>query len=213
MTNLFRDYSEDSAGLNGAAAALDILEEQAEFASELATSATLQAELAEFQAAVGKLAYGVPLADLPTELKSKLFARLDAAEMRCPQVTAKPVNLLDLMDWSVSELCQVAIDLPNWQSFPLPIGSEMVVWQVDEINAQLAFFLRIYEAGVLPQHWHATGESILVLEGNFIDDDGTVFEVGDQFVAAANTSHQPTTSMGCLILAVTSTNDKILSTV
>jgi anti-sigma factor ChrR (cupin superfamily) len=207
VTNSFQDYSEDSA-----ATALDILEEQMEFERELATSATLQAELAEFRAAVGSLAYGVPLEPLPVGLKDKLFARLDVPT-EASWVTPKPSNLLDLIDWSLSELREVAIDLLDWVPFPMPIGSEMVVWQVDEVNAQLAFFLRIYEAGALPQHWHATGESILVLEGNFIDDDGTVFEVGDRFVAAANTSHQPTTSMGCLILAVTSINDKILSAV
>jgi ChrR Cupin-like domain len=208
VTNLSspQDHSQDGAIPDTAAAALDILEEQAAFEQELANSATLQAELAEFQAAANDLAYGVPLEPLPTGLKNKLFARLD-------RTIAKPANLLDYLDWSIAELQQVALDLPNWEPFPMPIGSEMVVWQVDEVSAQLAYFLRIKQAGKLPQHWHATGESILVLEGNFIDEDGQVYEVGDRSFAAANTSHQPTTSMGCLILAVTSTNDKILSLV
>jgi hypothetical protein len=201
-----QDYSQDGGNPDTVAAALDILEEQAAFDRELADSAIMQAELAEFQTAANDLAYGVPLELLPTSLKSKLFARLD-------RTTAKPANLLDLMDWSISELQQVAMDLPNWELFPMPIGSEMVVWQVDEVSAELAYFLRIKQAGKLPQHWHATGESILVLEGNFIDDDGQVYEVGDRSFAAANTIHQPTTSMGCLILAITSTNDKILALV
>jgi hypothetical protein len=201
-----QDYSQDIGSTDTAAAALDILEEQAAFDRELAASRTLQAELAEFQAAAHDLAYSVPLEPLPTGLKSKLFARLD-------RTTAKPANLLDLMDWSISELQQVAMDLPNWEPFPMPIGSEMVVWHTNEVSAELAYFLRIKEAGKLPQHWHATGESILVLEGNFIDDDGQIYEVGNRSFAAANTSHQPTTTMGCLILAITSTNDKILSMV
>jgi ChrR Cupin-like domain len=208
VTNSFspQDYSQDDGNPDTAAAALDILEEQAAFDRELADSATLQAELAEFQAAANDLAYGVPLEPLPTGLKNKLFARLD-------RTTAKPANLLDLMNWSIAELQQVAMDLPNWEPFPMPIGSETVVWHVNEVSAELAYFLRIKEAGKLPQHWHATGESILVLEGNFIDDDGKVYEVGDRSFAAANTSHQPTTTMGCLILAITSTNDKILALV
>jgi ChrR Cupin-like domain len=191
-----QDYSQDGGNPDTVAAAFDILEEQAAF----------DRELAEFQAAANDLAYGVPLEPLPTGLKNKLFARLDLT-------IAKPANLLDLMDWSIAELQQVAMDLSNWEPFPMPIGSEMVVWQVDEVSAQLAYFLRIKEAGKLPQHWHATGESILVLEGNFIDEDGKVYEVGDRAFASANTSHQPTTTMGCLILAVTSTNDKILALV
>jgi ChrR Cupin-like domain len=201
-----QDRSSDSVSPDTAAAALDILEDQAAFEQELADSAILQAELAEFQAAANDLAYGVPLEPLPAGLKNKLFARLD-------RTTAKPANLLELMDWSIAELKQVAIDLPNWQPFPRPIGSEMVVWHLDEVSAELAYFLRVKEPGKLPQHWHATGESILVLEGNFIDEDGKVYEVGDRSFAAANTSHQPTTTMGCLILAITSTNDKILSLV
>ncbi len=208
MTNSssLQDHFQYGGGSNTAAAALDILEEQAAFDQELVDSAILQAELAEFQAAANDLAYGVPLEPLPTGLKNKLFARLD-------RTTTKPTNLLDLMSWSIAELRQIAMDLSNWEPFPMPIGSEMVVWQVDEVSAQLAYFLRIKEAGKLPQHWHATGESILVLEGNFIDEDGQVYEVGDRAFAAANTSHQPTTTMGCLILAVTSTNDKILALV
>jgi ChrR Cupin-like domain len=183
--------------------AFDILEEQEEFERELAASEQLQAELASFHAAVGDLAYGVPLLPLPAGIKNKLFDRLD-------RLDAKPDNLLDLMDWSIPDLQQVAMDLRDWKPFPLPEGSEQVTWQVDRDRSQVAFFLRIYRPGSLPNHWHDTGESILVLEGNFIDDDGTVYEVGDRFDAAANTSHQPTTSMGCLVLAVTSMNDRRL---
>jgi ChrR Cupin-like domain len=208
VTNSFSppDHSQGDSSPDTAAAALDMLEEQTTFDQELADSAILQAELAEFQAAAHDLAYGVRLEPLPTGLKNKLFARLD-------RIAIKPTNLLDLMDWSIAELQQVAIDLPNWEPFPMPIGSEMVVWQIDEANEQLAYFLRIKQAGKLPQHWHATGESILVLEGNFIDEDGQVYEMGDRSFAAANTSHQPTTTMGCLILAITSTKDKILALV
>jgi ChrR Cupin-like domain len=187
-----------------AADALSILEEQAEFERELATSAELQADLAAFQTAVGDLAYGVPLAPLSENLKNRLFDRLD-------QAAAKPPDLAELLAWPIEQLQRVATNLSNWQVFPRPIGSEWVIWQTDPIQAQLAYFLRVPNAGKLPHHWHATGESILVLEGDFIDDDGTAFGVGDLFVAAADTSHQPTTSMGCLVLAVTSTKDKILA--
>jgi ChrR Cupin-like domain len=185
--------------------AFDILEEQEEFERELAESADLQAELASFQAAVGDLAYAVPPVPLPAEIKHKLFDRLD-------RLDAQPDNLLDLMNWSIADLQKVAMDLSDWKPFPLPEGSERVTWQVDKDRSQVAFFLRIYTPGSLPNHWHATGESILVLEGNFIDDDGTVYGVGDRFDAPANTSHQPSTSMGCLVLGVSSMDDRRLPT-
>ncbi len=149
------------------------------------------------------LAYGVPPVSLPTDLKAKLFDRLD-------RLAARPADLLELMEWSIADLQQVAIDLTSWESFPCPNGAEQAIWQLDPAHAQVAFFLRIPSAGTLPNHWHATGESILVLEGNFIDEDGTVYELGDRFVATSDTSHQPSTSVGCLILGITSIHDKIL---
>jgi hypothetical protein len=186
--------------------ALDILPEDAEFERELAASESLQAELADFQSAVANLAYGVPLVPLPASLKGRLFDRID-------KISPTPEQLIDLLEWQIADLQQVSRDLNNWEAFPLPEGSQRAVWQIDETNAQVAFFLRVHIPGALPRHWHATGESILVLEGNFIDDDGTVCGVGDRSFMAANTSHQPTTSLGCLILGISSLNDKILVSV
>ncbi len=189
-----------------AAYALDILEEWEEFECELAASESLQADLAAFESAVGNIAYGVPLEPLPPNLKGKLFDRID-------RISPTPKQLSDLLEWQIADLQQVARDLNNWAPFPMPEGSQRAIWQIDETNAQIAFFLRVHIPGALPRHWHATGESILVLEGNFIDDDDTVYEVGDISVMAANTSHQPTTSLGCLILGISSMNDKILAAV
>jgi hypothetical protein len=182
--------------------ALDILEEHEEFDRELADSESLQAELADFQSAVANIAYGVPLVPLPASLKERLFDRIG-------KISPTPEQLIDLLEWQIADLQQVARDLSNWEPFPMPEGSQRSIWQIDETNAQIAFFLRIYIPGALPRHWHATGESILVLEGNFIDD-GTVYGVGDLSFMAANTSHQPTTSLGCLILGISSMNDRIL---
>jgi hypothetical protein len=200
MTNPNSSSPEERA----AGYALDILDDWDEFEQELADSEILQAELADFQSSVSDLAYAVPMVPLPAGLKGKLFDRLDLVDSR-------PTDLLELMDRSIADLQQVARDLPHWQPFPQPQGSEYVVWHTDLDRAQKAFFLRVPIPGTLPRHWHATGESILVLEGNFIDDDGTEYGVGDRFYAAADTSHEPITSMGCLILSVTSTRDKALA--
>jgi hypothetical protein len=183
--------------------ALDILEEWEEFECELAASESLQADLAAFQSGVANIAYGVPLMPLPASLKGKLFDRID-------RISPTPAKLSDLLEWQIADLQQIARDLNNWEPFPMPEGSQRAIWQINEVNAEIAFFLRVHIPGALPRHWHATGESILVLEGNFIDDDGTVYEVGDLSIMAANTSHQPTTSLGCLILGISSMNDKIL---
>jgi hypothetical protein len=60
--------------------ALDILEERAEFESDLAASESLQAKLSTFEFAVGELAYGVPTVPLPTDLKGRLFDNISEPE-------------------------------------------------------------------------------------------------------------------------------------
>jgi hypothetical protein len=179
-----------------AAYALSISEEPVEFEHELAESAVLSIELASFQSVVGTLAYSVSLFPLPTDLKIKLFDRINRLEVQ-------PGNLLELLEWPISELQQVSLDLQHWETMPIANGAERVIWQVDEVHAQVAFFLRIPNGGMIPRHFHATGESTLVLAGTFTNDNGQVYEVGDLFMAAANTSHQPSTSPGCLILCIT----------
>jgi hypothetical protein len=192
--------------------ALDILEDLDKVEHELIDFGKLQLELVALSVVVSDLAYGAPLEPLPLGLISDFVDFLpEILVKRLDRTDARPANLLELMDWSVADLRQVATDLHYWEPFLMPTGSERVIWQVDEKSAQVAFFLNIPEAGSLPHHWHASGESILVLKGDFINDDGTVFQVGDRIVVAADTSHQPTTSLGCLILAVTSLHDKILA--
>jgi hypothetical protein len=179
-----------------AAYALDILEEQAEFERELAASETLRSDSAALGEVVSNLAYGVVPVPLPTSFKSKLFDRLD-------RIQTQPADLLELLTWPISDLQKVALDLNNWEPIPITSKAERVVWLVNQMPAQVAFFLRISTGGMIPRHRHAIGESTLVLAGRFINDDGQIYEAGDLFVIAANTSHQPSTSPGCLILCIT----------
>jgi ChrR Cupin-like domain len=169
---------------------------QGNLANDLAKLIDLPAEIWASQVAVSHLAYGVHPVSLPTELKNKLLVRLD-------RISAKPANLAELLQWPIADLKQVAKDLPNWESFSFIAGSERVIWQVDQIHAQMAFFLRIPAVGKIPAHSHSSEELILILEGNLIDD-GIVYEVGSLYVTAANATHQPFTSLGCLVLSITS---------
>jgi hypothetical protein len=69
-----------SAQVFAAGYALDILEERAEFQSDLAASKSLETKLSSFESAVGELAYGVPTVPLPTGLKGRLFDNIRASE-------------------------------------------------------------------------------------------------------------------------------------
>ena len=49
-------------------------------------------------------------------------------------------------------------------------------------------------------HVHSGHEEFLILEGELIDSDGTVFKKGDFISYKPNTSHSSYTKKGCLIL-------------
>ena len=49
-------------------------------------------------------------------------------------------------------------------------------------------------------HIHTGYEEFLVLEGEFIDSDGTIFKKGDFISYKPNSSHSSFTKKGCLIL-------------
>tara|TARA_B100001057_G_scaffold494540_1_gene591338 strand:- start:2297 stop:2653 length:357 start_codon:yes stop_codon:yes gene_type:complete len=50
------------------------------------------------------------------------------------------------------------------------------------------------------QHLHTGYEEFLILEGELIDSDGTIFEKGDFISYKPNSSHSSYTKKGCLIL-------------
>jgi ChrR Cupin-like domain len=169
---------------------------QKDLANDLAKLIDLPAEIWASQVAVSHLAYGAHPVSLPTDLKNKLLIRLD-------RVSVRPANLAELLQWPIADLKQVAKDLSSWEPFPFIVGSERVIWQVDQHHAQMAFFLRIPAVAEIPAHSHPSQESILILEGNLIND-GIVYEVGSLYLTTANTTHQPSTSLGCLVLSITS---------
>ena len=153
-------------------------------------------ELFEF----GIAAYSVPLVPLPASLKSRLMARLEL-----PDFNTSPEFQRLLLE-PIESLITIANTIKVWKPFSAPVGSTYARWKVDANNRQVAFFLRVPTAGALPSHRHATGETILVLEGNFVSN-GVNYQSGDRAISAAETVHQPTTQ-GCLVLCISSLDDE-----
>lgn len=61
------------------------------------------------------------------------------------------------------------------------------------------YLMRMQPGAVTIVHHHEGVEDFLVLEGELIDDDGTVFRPGDFISYAAGTRHNSRTLTGCLI--------------
>jgi hypothetical protein len=145
-------------------------------------------------------AYSVPLVPLPAILKSRLMARLGL-----PDFNTSP-EFQRLLSEPIESLITIANTIKTWQPFSAPPGSTYAPWKVDANNRQVAFFLRAPTAGALPLHRHATGEAILVLEGDFVSN-GVTYQAGERSISAARTIHQPTTQ-GCLVLSISSLDDE-----
>jgi hypothetical protein len=155
-----------------------------------------------------ELAYGVPLIPLPGHLKSRLMERLGLPAPSVALTVDTPLS--ELLDWSLENLIASAANLDNWKPFPAPESSTWAIWKTDAANRQVAFFLRA-PAGTLPTHYHATGEVVVVLEGDFMAD-GVRYQAGDRMMSVAGTTHQPTTT-GCLVLCVSSMDDRPVASI
>ncbi len=152
------------------------------------------------------MSYAVPIVPLPTGLKSRLMAQLNLPELP-PDFIISP-ELQRLFLEPVQALIDIANSIETWQPFPAPSGATYQPWKIDAANRQVAFFLKVPNAGILPTHRHATGEAVLVLEGDFTAD-GVTYRSGDRSICRAGTSHQPTTQ-GCLVLCISSLDDEAL---
>lgn len=184
--------------------ALDALEadERMRFEQALLDSGELNQAVCEFKETATTLAYGAPSVPMATDLKERLFQR----------ITDQPIglssDLVQLLDLSIDQLKQQAAEL-DWSLMPGSSGAEFATWQVDEGNREIAFFVRKVDGGLFPNHTHASGETVLVLEGDFVVD-GQVYHPGERVSAPGKTSHQPESLTGCLLFCVSSMDDNII---
>ncbi|MEM7793036.1 MAG: cupin domain-containing protein [Cyanobacteria bacterium P01_C01_bin.118] len=201
----FPSYSNAEAMEMGALYVLNLLEvdERTQFEQALLESAELEQSVRELEETVATLAYGaVPVPMKETALKERLFQQIAI------QPSGASSDLLQLLKLPMAELRHKATEL-SWSLLPGQSGVKVATWQVDEDFREAAFFARKIGGGLFPNHYHASGETVLVLEGDFIVDEHT-YQAGEQVSAPGKTSHQPASLTGCLLLCVSSMDDDIL---
>jgi anti-sigma factor ChrR (cupin superfamily) len=69
----------------------------------------------------------------------------------------------------------------------------------DRAVGQGCYLMRMRPGAVTIPHVHPGVEDFLMLEGELVDSDGTVFRPGDFVSYAAGTRHNSWTETGCLI--------------
>ena len=193
------DFSELAA-----LSALDILTPEESNLVEInyADHSEFSVQRAEFEAVVGAIAYSSPPMPMNNNLKDRLWQRISE---NIPQLQPK---LLDLLKISIAELKQKTRGL-SWEPIPSMSNAAMATLEVDEATRQVAFFVRAQAGERFPNHWHAQGEEILVLEGDVVIDE-QIYHRGSRISSQANTTHQPTTINGCLVICISSLDDQFL---
>jgi ChrR Cupin-like domain len=186
----------------------------ADLDAALARSPELQTELAQFQAAAQNLAYAAPLQPM-ADLKQRLFARVGSTRLIEPlteTLTDRPTiqspELAPLLDWSLADLAAAAAPL-DWQPLPGMASGETAIWRIDRATNQVASFVRAAGRDRFPAHCHASGELLLVIQGDFCDGDRT-YSQGDRLYSTAQSLHQPTTESGCLVLSISDLDDRLI---
>ena len=74
----------------------------------------------------------------------------------------------------------------------LPISFDRDAWQG-------CYLMRMRPGAAVIEHDHPGMEEFVLLEGELIDSDGTVFKAGDFVSYEAGTRHHSRTETGCLI--------------
>jgi ChrR Cupin-like domain len=183
--------------------ALDALdgEDQALFEAALLETPSLLNDAFDWATLASTLAYATPLETPTTDLKMRMCDRITQI------AHLERSSLYPQLSLSLDVLRQKATELV-WE--PLPGGSmpsEIAVWQTDTEHRQVSFFVRTAVAGDFPRHWHAEGEEVLVLEGDFVVD-GRPYGPGERIFSAAQTAHQPSTTQGTLVFCLSSMDDE-----
>lgn len=82
-----------------------------------------------------------------------------------------------------------------------PVQPEMSWLPVsfDRETGQGCYLMRMEPGAVTIAHDHARMEEFLILEGDLVDSDGTVFGPGDFVSYQAGTHHNSSTQNGCLL--------------
>jgi anti-sigma factor ChrR (cupin superfamily) len=175
---------EEIAALRG----LDIPEDS-EDVQWVEPSAVSQPPLDELQGVTAMLSYSVPLPKLSPDLKHRLFQQI--------QSTSVPAGFFSIR---ASEL--------KWQQTALT-GIRIAKLYENPQTREVVGLLEADAGAVYPQHRHALGEEIYMLEGDLVIED-QVFLPGDFIRYGPGSAHCAHTKGGCKFHFRTSMDDQFL---
>lgn len=82
---------------------------------------------------------------------------------------------------------------------PLQDDISLLEVSYDRASGNGCYVMRMQPGATTAPHVHGGTEDLLILEGELVDEDGTVFRQGDFVSYAPGTRHHSWTDNGCLI--------------
>ncbi|BAZ15799.1 anti-ECFsigma factor, ChrR [Calothrix sp. NIES-4071] len=165
---------------------------------ELQQSPELAEELTYYQTAATAIPYGVPIVPIATDLKDRLFARLQLAPPPQPENESEIKKSLTIRTQDF-----------QWQPYSVP-GIEIATLHTDNIKREVVGVLRAAPGVSYPLHSHATGEEIYILEGDLVVE-GEVYGAFDYIRSEPSSTHAPYTTGGCMFFFRTSMDDEYVA--
>jgi anti-sigma factor ChrR (cupin superfamily) len=168
---------------------------------QLAESPELAVELADWEAAVGAIAYSAPeLAPAP-DLKQRLFQRIGRS--------APPPLAASIHPSAPSLARAVRSQDLSWRPYRQISGVQVARLHHDRASRTVTAVLRAAAGVCYPAHRHAAFEEIYMLSGDLIIGD-QVYGPGDFIRSESGSLHAPRTQDGCMFLVRTSLDDEYL---
>jgi len=162
------------------------------------------AEEPELEAPLGRLTELLEPASVPAGSLERLMIEVAEPPLRYAPFFARLSELWDLPEGDVRALLQRSRDKSAWRRAPLP-GLELIQLTGGPRIAGTEAYLARFAPGLsFPTHSHHGHEDVLILEGSYTDDRGTVFGSGDVHSMDGGSEHAFTVARDepCLAAAV-----------
>jgi len=143
----------------------------------------------ELAAPVGRLAELLNPASVPAGSLERLLMEVSEPPLRYAPFFARLSTLWDLPEGDVRGLLERSRDKASWNRAPLP-GLELIKVQGGpRIQGTEAYLARFAPGMTFPTHGHHGHEDVLIIEGSYTDDRGTVYRSGDVHSMEAGGEH------------------------
>lgn len=160
-----------------------------EFASEHASGAAAEAELAELLAELSAVsACDVSSAEVE-QGRARLLATVSQGSERFLPLFDKLTAFFDLSVEALREVFTRAEQSSQWQAGPLPWVSLFHLEGGPALAGLDTGLVRLKKGTPFPRHRHLGNERVLILEGSYRDHEGRYFGPGDVHDMAMGTEH------------------------